>query len=64
MRFASEEFLDCKKWIAERIESGSTWEQVKLFCVSEEDAPAVFDTLQTKNCSYPRTWNIRIGQRW
>lgn len=54
MRFASEEFLDCKKWIAERIESGSTWEQVKLFCVSEEDAPAVFDTLQNEELLIPQ----------
>lgn len=54
MRFASEEFLDCKKWIAERIESGNTWEQVKLFCVSEEDAPAVFDTLQNEELIIPQ----------
>lgn len=54
MRFASEEFLDCKKWIAEKIESGNTWEQVKLFCVSEEDAPAVFDTLQNEELIIPQ----------
>ena len=54
MRFASEEFLDCKKWIAEKIESGNTWEQVKLFCVSEKDAPAVFDTLQNEELIIPQ----------
>ncbi len=54
MRFVSEEYLDCKKWIAEKIESGNTWEQVKLFCVSEEDAPAVFDTLQNEELIIPQ----------
>ena len=54
MRFASEEFLDCKKWIAEKIESGSTWEQVKTFCVSAEEAPAVFDSLQNEELIIPQ----------
>lgn len=54
MRFASEEFLDCKKWIAEKIESGNTWEQVKLFCVSEEDAHAAFDSLQNEELIIPQ----------
>lgn len=54
MRFASEEFLDCKKWIAEKIESGNTWEQVKLFCVSEEGAPSVFNVLQNEELIIPQ----------
>jgi colicin import membrane protein len=53
MRFASEEFLDCKKWIAEKIESGNTWEQVKVNnqdqkylvgAVPEVDGHVVFST--------------------
>ena len=54
MRFVSEEFLDCKKWIAEKIESGNTWDQVKLFCVSEEEAPSVFDALQNEELVIPQ----------
>lgn len=55
MRFASEEFIDCKKWISERIENGSTWEEVKLFCVSSEDeAHAVFDQLQSIDLVIPQ----------
>lgn len=41
MSFASEEFLDCKKWIAEQIENGKTWDEVKTFCVSEEEAEVI-----------------------
>ena len=68
MRFASEEFLDCKKWIAEKIESGNTWEQVKLFCVSEEDAHAAFDSLQNEELIIPQNmeysdWAALIDER-
>ena len=67
MRFASEEFLDCKKWVAERIESGNTWEQVKLFCVSEEEAPAAFDKLQNEELIIPQNmeysdWSALIDE--
>ena len=54
MRFASEEFIDCRKWISERIESGNTWEEVKLFCVSEDEARAVFDQLQSIDLVIPQ----------
>lgn len=54
MRFASEEYLDCKKWIATEIESGKTWDQVKLFCVSEEESASVFDRLQNEELIIPQ----------
>lgn len=54
MSFASEEFLDCKKWIAEQIENGKTWDEVKTFCVSEEEAPDVFDRLQNEELIIPQ----------
>lgn len=54
MSFASEEFLDCKKWIAEQIENGKIWDEVKTFCVSEEEAPDVFDRLQNEELIIPQ----------
>ena len=54
MSFASEEFLDCKKWIAEQIENGKTWDEVKTFCISEEEAPDVFDRLQNEELIIPQ----------
>lgn len=54
MSFASEEFLDCKKWIAEQIENGKTWNEVKTFCVSDEEAPNVFDCLQNEELIIPQ----------
>ena len=54
MSFASEEFLDCKKWIAEQIENGKTWGEVKTFCISEEEAPDVFDRLQNEELIIPQ----------
>ena len=53
MRFASEEYIDCKKWVTGKIENGFSWDQVKSFCVSAEDAFSVFDTLQNTDLIIP-----------
>ena len=59
MSFASEEFLSCKEWISEKIESGYTWEQVKLFCASEEEAPSIFDKLQNEELIIPQNMSMK-----
>ena len=53
MRFASEEYIDCKKWVTGKIENGFSWDQVKSFCVSAENAFSVFDTLQNTDLIIP-----------
>lgn len=56
MSFASEEYIECKKWISEKIETGYTWEQVKLLCAKEEEeAREVFDRLQNEDLIIPLT---------
>ncbi len=59
MSFASEEYLSCKEWISDKIESGNTWEQVKLFCTSEEKAPDVFDRLQNEELIIPQNMSMK-----
>lgn len=54
MSFASEEFLDCKKWIAEQIENGKTWDEVKTFCVPAAESPDVFDRFQNEELIIPQ----------
>lgn len=55
MSFTSEEYIDCKKWISQKIEEGNTWDDVKHFCISEADAPSVFDFLQNEELIIPQT---------
>ena len=54
MSFASEEFLDCKKWIVEQIENGKTWDEVKTFCVPAAESPDVFDRFQNEELIIPQ----------
>lgn len=58
MSFASEEFLDCKKWIAAQIENGKTWDEVKTFCVSEDEAQDVFDQFQNEELIIPQNMSF------
>ena len=53
MKFASAEYLECKKWISSAIEAGHTWEEVKTFFVSNEEAHEVFTKLQTIDLIIP-----------
>lgn len=58
MSFASEEFIECKKWISEQKENGKTWDEVKTFCVSPGQAMSEFDRLQNEELIIPQNMNF------
>ena len=67
MSFASEEYSDCKKWIAQKIEDGNTWDEIKNFCVSPTDALSIFDYLQNEELIIPQNmsfedWPILVDE--
>jgi len=51
--YAGEEFIKCKQWIANKIENGFTWDEVKHLCTSENNQFAVFDNLQNEELIIP-----------
>ena len=36
IRFAAEEYQECKKWIAKKIQGGYSWADVKKLCTTDE----------------------------
>ena len=36
VKFAAEEYQECKKWIAQKIQEGYSWTDVKKLCTTEE----------------------------
>ena len=53
IRFAAEEYQQCKKWIAEKIQEGYSWEDVKKLCVSNEMFEEEFYRLQEDEMIIP-----------
>lgn len=51
--FASEEFTGCKKWIAEKIQSGASWDDVKNLCVAPNEVNEAFDRLKFDDLVVP-----------
>lgn len=54
-RFTAEKYRDCKKWIAEKIQSGYSWNDVKKLCVSNELFEEEFYRLQNDEMIIPPT---------
>ena len=51
--FAGAEYIKCKQWVAEKIQTGFTWEDVMHLCVSAEDEEDEFDRLQSEELIIP-----------
>lgn len=53
--YAGEEYEHCKKWIAQEIQDGYSWEQVAHLCVDAQDEEDEFDRLQNDELIIPET---------
>ena len=53
IKFAAEEYQQCKKWIAEKIQGGYSWPDVKKLCVSDELFEEEFYRLQEDEMIIP-----------
>ena len=53
IKFAAEEYQQCKKWIAEKIQGGYSWSDVKKLCVSDELFAEEFYRLQEDEMIIP-----------
>lgn len=51
--FSAEEYTSCKKWIAQKIQEGYSWDDVEHLCVSEEQAAQEFEVLQMEELVFP-----------
>ena len=51
--YASAEFIECRKWIAQRIQQGFSWEEVSQLCVPAEESVHEFDRLQNEELIIP-----------
>lgn len=56
--FASEEYNNCKAWIAAQIQAGATWEDVKNLCVAPEQIENEFERLQYDELIVPLTMTL------
>lgn len=56
--FTSEEYIDCKKWIAQKIQEGFSWDDVRNLCVSNDKIVAEFDRLQNDELLIPQNMNL------
>lgn len=61
--FASEKYIDCKKWIANQIQAGATWEEVGNLCVTPENAEKELERLQYDELIVPLTMTLEEWRR-
>lgn len=57
--FSSEEYIECKKWIAEKIQEGYSWENVASLCVNSQQMAEEFDRLQNEELIIPQTLELQ-----
>ena len=55
IKFAAEEYQECKKWIARKIQDGYSWEDVKKLCTTDELFEETFYYLQEDEMIIPPT---------
>ena len=55
IKYAAEEYQECKKWIAEKIQKGYSWEDVKKLCTTSEMFDGMFHKLQEVDLIIPPT---------
>ncbi len=51
--YASEEYIESKKWISEKISEGYSWEDVKVLCTTYDKAESVFCELRDEELIIP-----------
>lgn len=51
--YASNEYIESKKWISAQIQEGFDWEAVKHFCVSADQEQSVFEQLRDEELIIP-----------
>lgn len=51
--YAGEEFIDIKKWVASKIESGYDWDDLLYLCVDSDSAEQEFKNLQDEELLIP-----------
>ena len=51
--YASEEYIESKKWISEKISEGYSWEDVKVLCTTYDKAEGVFCELRDEELIIP-----------
>lgn len=51
--YASEEYIESKKWISEKISEGYSWEDVKVLCTTYDKAEIVFCELRDEELIIP-----------
>lgn len=62
--FAGAEYIKCKKWVAQKIQSGFTWEDVLHLCVSSKREEEEFDRLQNEELIFPQDMEFRDWHRF
>lgn len=68
VKFAAEEYQECKKWIAQRIQEGCSWADVKKLCTTEEQFREKFYRLQDDEMIIPPSmspedWEILVREQ-
>ncbi len=56
--FESQEYTRCKQWIAERIQAGHTWADVRNLCVSADQVEDEFDHLRFDELIIPMSMEL------
>ena len=52
--YSSDEYVNIKKWAAEKIQEGFSWEDLLYLCVSQAEAETEFDRLQNDELLIPQ----------
>lgn len=52
--YSGDEYVNIKKWAAEKIQEGFSWEDLRYLCVSQAEAETEFDRLQNDELLIPQ----------
>ena len=68
VKFAAEEYQECKKWIAQKIQEGYSWADVKRLCTTDELFQEEFYRLQDDEMIIPPTmspedWEVLVCEQ-
>lgn len=51
--YSGDEYISCKQWIAEKIQQGFSWDEIKHLCVAPDKEQDEFDYLQNEELIIP-----------
>ena len=57
--YASEKYLEAKKWVSKKITDGYSWDDVKTLCVSIDEAKNEFIQLRDDELILPEDMEFR-----